>query len=137
MEDLKIKELAELLDITKEEAKQKIDNGDYLVLTEEEADEKTAEYIKESAWAFNTSFIISHSKVKDIESNWLYEQAEKSLQKLQENECEGANDLILAMIEDIDEFIEDAIACDGRGHFLASYDGEELETEHFLVYRVN
>jgi hypothetical protein len=46
----------------------------------------------------------------------------------QEAKCEDANETIAALITDIDEFIEDAICADGRGHFLNGYDGEEYES---------
>lgn len=130
MEDLKIKELAELLEITEEEAKQKIEDEDYLILTDEEANEKAREYILDSLWAFNADFIIEHCKKLDF----VYS---KDLQKIQAEQCENCNRLIEALIDDIDEFVEDAIDTDGRGHFISWYDGEEQETEHFFVYRMN
>ena len=41
----------------------------------------------------------------------------------------------------MDEFIEDAISADGRGHFLSSYDSEEVEIdiddETYFAYRLN
>jgi hypothetical protein len=55
--------------------------------------------------------------------------------------CEDANELVKAVIRDIDHFVKDAILSDGRGHFLSSYDGEENEIEHkkvmFYIYRTN
>ena len=33
-------------------------NESYMVLTDEEADEKVKEYIRDSVWAFNSSFFI-------------------------------------------------------------------------------
>lgn len=130
MEELKIKELAELLEITEEEAKQKIEDEDYLILTDEEANEKAREYIVGSLWAFNADFIIEHCKKLDFDYS-------KDLQKIQTEQCENCNGLIEALIDDIDEFVEDAINTDGRGHFISWYDGEEQETEHFFVYRMN
>ncbi len=109
------------------------DNGDYLVLTDDEADEKAAEYIKDSLWAFNASFIIDHSKLP-------YE-AEEMVKNYQADKCESANESIEALIEDMDEFISDAISADGRGHFMSSYDGneneEEVGGETFYIYRLN
>ena len=32
--------------------------------------------------------------------------------------CESANEPLTAMIKDFDTFVEDAVSCDGRGHFL-------------------
>lgn len=130
MEELKIKELAELLEITEKEAKQKIEDEDYLILTDEEANEKAREYILDSLWAFNADFIIEHCKKLDFDYS-------KDLQKIQTEQCENCNGLIEALIDDIDEFVEDAINTDGRGHFISWYDGEEQETEHFFVYRMN
>jgi hypothetical protein len=120
----------------------------YLVLTDEEANDKCAEYIRESLWAFNTDFILSHCK--------LPLELEKAIRSFQEMECEGANDAMLALVEkcgDFDKFVEDAISADGRGHFLAGYDGNENEitvtmaktdtdktsdnTETFYIYRTN
>jgi hypothetical protein len=91
---------------------------EWKVLTDEEADEATLEYCKESAWAFNPDFIIEHSKLP-------YE-AREMVEAFQEK-CERANETILALIENLEEFASDAASADGRGHFLSSYDGEENE----------
>jgi len=108
-------------------------DGKHIVLTDEEADEKAAEYIKYSLWAFNAGFIIQHSKLP-------YE-AEEMIQAYQEKECESANDTIKALITNIDNFISDAISADGRGHFMSSYDGKENEVKvldtTFFIYRIN
>jgi hypothetical protein len=108
---------------------------EYAVGTDEQAQEACKENIKQSLWAFNASFIIDHSKIAF--SNDL----EKSLKEMQSKLCEGANELVAALIEDLDEFIEDAISADGRGHFLSSYDGNEEEikinNEYFYAYRLN
>ena len=110
-----------------------IDENDYLVLTDEEADEKAKEYIEQSVWAFNKSFLDAHS---DCISK-IPDDAFKAIQE----KCESANDAILAMIDDFDHFVEDAIKCGGRGHFMSSYDGEEAEYlvngTTYYVYRLN
>ena len=110
---------------------------EYLVCTEKEADEKAAEDIKNSLWAFNANFILDHSKL-----NGYNDATVKAFQQMQESLCENANELVSAIIEDIDEFIEDAISSDGRAHFLSTYDDEENETEDdngetFYIYRLN
>ena len=90
-----------------------IDN-DYLVYTYEEADEAVREYIEETVWAFTPSFLQAHTGVSsDI------------IKEMQEKMSPSANQAITAMIKDFDHFVDDAIACDGRGHFLAQYDHEE------------
>lgn len=105
-------------------------DDNYLVRTDEEADEAAKEYIKESVWAFNADFIINHSRLP-------YEAIEM-VQAFQQK-CEDANETILALIEDFDDFVCDAISAHGRGHFLSSYDGEENEEtvngETYYIYR--
>ena len=123
------------------------DNGfdyfkeEYLVLTEEEADKRAREDIERSLWAFQPSFILSHCSTYDRMTNWEYDSAKEALEKIQGHFCEGVNELIRALIEDIDEFVDDAICADGRGHFISHYDGRENEYEvngmTFYVYRMN
>jgi hypothetical protein len=98
-----------------DEAQNNIDSEDCLVYTDEEADEAVREYIEEMVWAFNASFLQAHTGV-DADA----------IKKIQEM-SEGANEPLKAMIKDFDHFVEDAVKCDGRGHFLASYDHEENE----------
>ena len=53
---------------------------------------------------------------------------------------DAAHGAILALIHkcgNFDSFVQHAIAADGRGHFLSSYDGEENEAGEFFVYRTN
>lgn len=104
----------------------------HIVLTNDEADEKASEYIKDSLWAFNAEFIIDHSK--------LPYDAIDMIKTYQEEKCEGANETIEALIEDMEEFVNDAISADGRGHFLNTYDGNEneetVEGETFYIYRM-
>jgi len=103
----------------------------YIVLTDEEADEMAANYIKDSLWAFNASFLsgetgIDQSVFEAIQAN---------------GKCEGNNDAIESCIDDIDGFIQAAISADGRGHFMSSYDGYENEqtvnNTTFYIYRIN
>jgi len=80
---------------------------------------------------------LDHSKL-----NGYNDATVKAFQQMQESLCENANELVSAIIEDIDEFIEDAISSDGRAHFLSTYDDEENETEDdngetFYIYRLN
>lgn len=124
-----VQALATFLKIDEDEAQDLIDQDNYLVLTDDEADEKAAEYIKDTLWAFNASFIIENSDLP-----W---EAEEMIKSFQEAKCEGANDTIAAMITDIEAFIEAAISADGRGHFMSSYDGEENEQCEYFIYRMN
>ena len=100
-------------------------NEEYMVLTDAEAQDKVAEYIKETVWAFTPDFLASHSGIdKEV------------FEKLQES-CETANDAIFKLIKDFDHFVNDAVGADGRGHFLSSYDGNEHMKGDFYLYRTN
>lgn len=93
------------------------EKDNYLILTDEEADEKCAEYIKDSLWAFNPSFLSGETGI-DI----------SVFEAIQSNgKCEDNNDAIESCIDDMDSFIESAISADGRGHFMNTYDGNENE----------
>ena len=109
-----------------------IGNREYLVLTDEEADDEARENILRDLWAFRADFLLGHLPEG---------MTTEALQAIQEKLCEAATEPIRAMIKDLDHFVDDAIAADGRGHFLAGYDGEEAEVEidgtDFYVYRVN
>ncbi len=126
------KALSKAIDIDLVEAKELIDSSGYLVLTDEEASEIATDYIKDSLWAFNASFIIDECgldySLEDMLTSW------------QREKCEDANDGILSLIENscgIDDFVKSAISADGRGHFTASYDGCEIEQDGFFIYRIN
>jgi len=146
IQEQKIYTLANFLECATEDVQEtsyddntfKAEGGEYLVLTDSEADEKATEQIKESVWAFNTSFILGECGL-DF-------SGEDSLKRMQENSCEDANDFMLSLIErtcGLSSFVSSAISADGRGHFLATYDGDENEQivdgidEYFYIYRAN
>ena len=114
---------------------QRLSRGEYLVLTAEEATAAAVACVKDSLWAFRTrciadfigSRVMLNGKVVD------------SLEKMQGALCEDANDLILALIgvDRVDAFAAEAIRADGRGHFLAGYDGIENAQAGFFIYRTN
>ena len=105
-------------------------NEKYEVDLYDNAIERAKEYITENLWAFNINFIGAHSKLNSA--------ALEALDKSRQEICEDANDLVKAVITDLDYFCEDAIRCDGLGHFLSSYDGnyEELNSE-IVLWRTN
>ena len=112
-----------------EEAQHEVDMENYLVLTDEQADEWCKEEIEEKVWAFSPSFLQAHTGVgADI------------ITKIQEM-CEDANEPLKAMIGDLDYFVKDAMSCDGRGQFLAGYDHEENYVTYndtiYYIYRRN
>lgn len=105
------------------------DGGEYTVLTDEEADEAMLEHCKQNAWAFRAKFIVQHSGLPAA--------AEEMVREFCADKCEDANDTIVAMIDDIDEFAKDAAQADGRGHFLAGYDSDEGTQGGFYIYCQN
>lgn len=111
------------------------EGADYLVLTDEEADQAAKEDILSSVWAFNPSFLSDHIAGDDKRA------IEQSIKAVQDKCSEDANDLLRAALTDEDDFAEEAISADGRGHFLSSYDGEENEVTYngatLYIYRVN
>lgn len=107
---------------------------EYLVLSDAEADERTREYIEQTVWAFRAEWL----------AHYMPAGVDVDVVELLQEKCEGANgandanDALVAMLADrFDEFVEDSIGADGRGHFLSSYDGCEEEAGAFYVYRVH
>ena len=147
LQELKAQALADFLEISVEDLEIPedtelpfvvLDTGaNYAVLTDEQADARAREEIEYSLWAFNADFIIQHCKNYDEMDNSEYQSAVESLRYAQENCCENANGLVRALINDMDEFVEDAINADGRGHFISRYDGVENEQDDFYIYRVD
>lgn len=110
-------------------------NAEYAIGTDAEADKAARESIGQTVWAFNASFILSECNLPS--------ELEDGLRAWQEKECEGCNDDLLRMVNRLagDSFFTDAIAEDGRGHFMSSYDGEEKEEKigdtYLYIYRIN
>lgn len=101
-------------------------NEYYLVLTDDEADEKAAEDIKETLWAFNASFLEAY----------VPDGVDEEILKIIQEKCEDANGTMLRLVGDnLERLIEDAIAADGRGHFLAGYDLNEHAAGEYFIYR--
>ena len=122
-----VKAICKLYDLKPTE----IDFDNYLILTDDEADESVAEHIQDSLWAFKPSFLASVTGVD-----------ESVFQAIQtNNKCEDNNYAIRAIVVStcgLDELIEEAVKWDGRGHFLSLYDGEENELPGGLyIYRIN
>ena len=92
------------------------------------------QYINDNAWTFSPEFIASHTK--GGVSNGMI----KAITALQEA-CESCNEDVKSLIEDIDNFIEDAVSSDGRGMFLSPYDSNEQEIVidgvYYYAYRLN
>lgn len=101
---------------------------EYAIGTDEEANNSVTQYIEQSVWAFNPSFL---SEMTDLPEEMFTAIADK---------CEGANEPILQVIRQscgLDDFVDSAVSADGRGHFLSGYDGEEREQGDYFIYRTN
>lgn len=113
-------------------------NGEFAIGTDSEADSAGVDYVKNSIWAFNTSFILGECGLPC--------ELEDCIRSFQEKECESANDALLALVEkcsSLESFAQAAFSADGRGHFLSGYDGNENEQEDpetgetFYIYRTS
>ena len=103
-----------------------IDDEEYAVAEDEEAANKAARRaVEDSICYFNPSFLADHSDVPEEVFEFLA------------NKCFDNNEAYKAMIYDVDDFIDDAIDADGRGHFLSTYDSEEHEIGEYFLYRIN
>jgi hypothetical protein len=116
-------------------AEELIKSENYLVLTDEEADEQAADQIRESVWAFNAYFIAKHCP-KGINDD--------HINTLRGDSCEDCNEAMVALIEagnGMQHFTEQAIGYDGRGHFMSFVDGEEHEVTYngidYFIYIIN
>lgn len=100
---------------------------EYYVFTDDEANKRVEEYIKETLWAFNPKFIHDMTNI------------DERMIRVIVNECENSNEVIEKLIIatcGIDKFIQKAVECDGRGHFINTWDGEENEEDGYLIYRI-
>lgn len=107
-----------------------VDYGDqsWLVFTDDEADKWARCQILDSLWAFKSSFLSAH--IEDL--------GREAIELIQNKPHEDANPVFRKLIRDLDHFVDDAISCDGRGHFLSGYNGEEIELDGgFFAYRQN
>lgn len=106
-----------------------IEGDEYAVAkNEQEADEAVYAYVDDTLWAFCPSFLAEQTGLpvelfeflsnKDCDDNKIYRQ-------------------LIESKTTVENFADEAIAADGRGHFLASYDGEEIEVGNYLLYRIS
>lgn len=110
----------------------------WMVLTDEEADEQTKKHIKEKIWTFDDWFIKNHmsdERIEELENkNIDIDELIVRYQSLKK----GGNDAIIDLIGDFDEFVENVIAEDGRGHFLSRNGEEGIQrggVQDFYVYK--
>lgn len=98
-------------------ARDNLDSGEYIVCDDATADALAYDYITDTLWAFDASFLACETGLD-----------ERCFSPIAEKLCEDANPAFAAMITGtcgLASFVQSAIQAYGRGHFLASYDGEE------------
>lgn len=104
--------------------------SEWIIASDELASKKVKDFIKDSLWAFKTSFLSSMTGHDEEEI------------KLFASEFE--NDTLIKIVEyscGLENFVNEAIKADGRGHFLSTYDGVEVELKTddgvYYLYRLN
>lgn len=104
----------------------------YAVGTDEDCDVAVISYLQDTLWACNGEFI--------AECCGLPIEIGVILGKYGQENCEGANDALARLVNrtcGMEHLAKQAVAQDGRGHFLASYDGDEIELgESLFAYRI-
>lgn len=114
-----------------------VNGREYLVLTDDEADQLCKDKILEMVWAFNANFLVGHMRIESHD----FRDTLKSIKAIQDKCCESANALLRAALADENDFVRKAVAADGRGHCLAGYDNLENETKYkgkrCFIYRLN
>lgn len=124
-------EVADIVDLSDDTYQ--ICGREYLIIDDDTANEKCKDYIQDNLWTFYPHFLSSETGFsEEIFEAIICTDVEKD-----------KNDAIYALIESgcgIDNFVESAIRSEGRGHFLSSYNGYEIElnTEETLyAYRLD
>jgi hypothetical protein len=126
----------------------KTEDGEFAIGSDAKCDRAARRAVVDVLWAFNTSCIVrflrSNNKAFVGMSDTAAGEFEQALQKMQETLCEDAQPIIRAMLgTKLNKFVQEAIAADGRGHFLSPYDSEESRSEDYgfkpgrLVYKLN
>jgi hypothetical protein len=93
----------------------------YAVGTEKQVDAAVREYVRDSLWAFRPEYLEAYTP-EGIDAEIIGIIVEKK--------NEDATEIIARLVGDkLGELIDDAIAADGRGHFLSSYDGNEIDSD--------
>ena len=108
--------------------------SEFLVCSDRAADQKARTRVRVSLWAFRPEFIGRHTKGRPLDK-----RATDALGEPQEKLCEDSNELIFSMLSSFKSFWREAVAADGRGHFLSSWDGNEHEVRvngvSYFIYR--
>ena len=124
----------DLSEVDKNEIEHMFAKGEYMVCTDETADSSARGQILSMLWAFQPDFLAGETGLPA-----------ELFSCLQEKLSENCNGTILTLVRSTcgeSAFVDAAVSADGRGHFLATYDGDEIEyttksSKTVFVYRVN
>lgn len=106
------------------------DPDEWQIFTDDEADRECADRITEDLWAFNADFWLGFTNLDATP------QVIASMREMQGQLCESANPIVRSLVGDeLPKLIDYAVYCDGRGHFLSSWDGEEVEFMNHFLYK--
>jgi hypothetical protein len=108
-----------------------VQGSEYYCGTVEDITIAVMEYIEDSLWAFNPSFLSNYGAFKSMH----YADVETICKSLQDK-CESSNDAIKALVNwhyNQEEITEDAISADGYGNYLNGYDGNYDEIELYNI----
>ena len=101
------------------------DDSEYIILNEEQQLEAVKDNLNETASYFSSGFLEAMTGIPS--------EAFEAL--------EGHDNAVVKIIEatcGLDDFAEECIDVDGAGHFLAHYDGEEIELDgEYSAFRIN
>jgi hypothetical protein len=102
------------------------EDGEFAVGTDAQADKAARDAAYDSLWAFRASYIVGYLPIDGRAAT----AAEKAITKVQEDLCEDAGPIIELLLGDkLESFLQQAVNDDGRGHFLAGYDFEEVDSD--------
>ena len=105
-----------------------IDGDEYAVATtEQEAFEACCESIENTLCYFNASFLAEQTELPI--------EVFEALANASFEDNEVYKDLI-ERVTTIENFVQEAIDCDGMGHFLATYDLKERMIGEYRLYRI-
>lgn len=113
---------------------------EYLVVTEQEAADIIAEQIENELWAFHPEWLIRHTLLTVKLAPADYDAVLQAFTVVLHQLMETCNPMLKALIEatcGMPLFIEEAIAHNGREHFLAPCDENEEKQDDFYIYRMN
>jgi len=92
--------------------------GEYLVCSDEMADQQAKGEILSNLWAFKADFLASETGLPS-----------EAFSCMQEKMSKDCNEAVRALVKSTcgeDSLVDAAVSANGRGHFLASYDNEEI-----------